>query len=87
MLWTFGFDTVYAMANRRDDAALGLRSSALSSGLRPLPSWRFCYGPDALVLALRRPAAGVLPYLPLWAWRRSHCTNRARCAGSSASRA
>ena len=27
--WTFSFDTVYAMADRPDDARLGLRSSAL----------------------------------------------------------
>ncbi len=30
--WTFGFDTVYAMADRQDDRRVGVRSSALSLG-------------------------------------------------------
>ncbi len=32
LFWTFGFDTVYAMADRKDDASLKLNSSALSLG-------------------------------------------------------
>ena len=38
LLWTFGFDTVYAMADRRDDARIGVRSSALSLGIT-LSKW------------------------------------------------
>ena len=32
VLWTFGFDTVYAMADIEDDKSLGLKSSAISLG-------------------------------------------------------
>jgi len=32
LVWTFGFDTVYAMSDREDDRRLGVRSSALSLG-------------------------------------------------------
>ncbi|MGF1515460.1 MAG: 4-hydroxybenzoate solanesyltransferase [Elainellaceae cyanobacterium] len=34
VLWTLGFDTVYAMADREDDRKLGVRSSALYFGPR-----------------------------------------------------
>jgi len=48
------------MADRRDDAALGLAQQvAQPRGLRPLPSWRCCYGLTALFLALAAPVAGV----------------------------
>ena len=32
LLWTFGFDTVYAMSDRDDDRTIGIRSSALTLG-------------------------------------------------------
>ncbi len=32
VMWTFGFDTVYAMADKSDDANLGLNSSAIILG-------------------------------------------------------
>ena len=32
IFWTFGFDTVYAMADEIDDKAIGLKSSAISLG-------------------------------------------------------
>jgi 4-hydroxybenzoate polyprenyltransferase len=56
LLWTFGFDTVYAMADRDDDRAIGVRSSALSLGsLAPL-AVAISYGLAALALGL---AAGL----------------------------
>ena len=67
LLWTFGFDTVYAMADRRDDAALGLRSSALSLGAAAPAAVALCYGLAALQLALAASLRGVTwPFWPLW---------------------
>ena len=61
MIWTFGFDTVYAMADRRDDAQIGLRSSALSLGRRVQSCVRICYGLTAAALAMAAATAKVHP--------------------------
>ncbi|QNI43053.1 4-hydroxybenzoate polyprenyltransferase [Synechococcus sp. A15-28] len=61
VLWTFGFDTVYAMADRRDDAVIGLNSSALSLGSRAVVTVRACYGLTVAALALAAVSAGVHP--------------------------
>lgn len=68
VLWTFGFDTVYAMSDRRDDATLGLRSSALTLGrLAPL-TVRACYGLAVFALAAAAALTGIgLAFWPLWA--------------------
>ncbi|WP_087069233.1 4-hydroxybenzoate polyprenyltransferase [Cyanobium sp. NIES-981] len=52
VLWTFGFDTVYAMADRDDDRRIGVRSSALSLGARAPAVVTLCYGGTAACLAL-----------------------------------
>jgi 4-hydroxybenzoate polyprenyltransferase len=52
LLWTFGFDTVYAMADRDDDRRIGVRSSALSLGARAPALVTLCYAGTALCLAL-----------------------------------
>ena len=56
LLWTFGFDTVYAMADRDDDRAIGVRSSALSLGHRAPLAVALSYAIAALALGL---AAGL----------------------------
>jgi 4-hydroxybenzoate polyprenyltransferase len=56
LLWTFGFDTVYAMADRDDDRAIGVRSSALSLGQQAPLAVGVSYGLAALALSL---AAGL----------------------------
>ena len=56
VLWTFGFDTVYAMSDRDDDRLLGVRSSALTLGTGAPTAVSLCYGVAALALA----AAAVL---------------------------
>ena len=67
LLWTFGFDTVYAMADRPDDLRVGIRSSALSLGARAPQAVALCYGATAVLLALAAAQAGVtLPFWPLW---------------------
>ena len=66
--WTFGFDTVYAMADRVDDRRLGLRSSALTMGTAAVPVVTGCYAITVLALAAAAFSAqmGVL-FWPLWA--------------------
>ena len=67
VVWTFGFDTVYAMADRRDDASLGLRSSALSLGDRVVPVVRGCYLVTAIALAIAAWSAEIpAPFWPFW---------------------
>jgi len=56
VVWTFGFDTVYAMSDRDDDRLLGVRSSALTLGTAAPTTVALCYGAAALALA----AAAVL---------------------------
>jgi 4-hydroxybenzoate polyprenyltransferase len=56
LLWTFGFDTVYAMADRDDDRAIGVRSSALSLGPHAPLAVGLSYGLASLALGL---AAGL----------------------------
>ena len=56
VVWTFGFDTVYAMSDRDDDRHLGVRSSALTLGTAAPTAVSLCYGVAALALA----AAAVL---------------------------
>ena len=68
LLWTFGFDTVYAMADRPDDAAIGVRSSALSLGAAAPTAVALCYGATAVLLASAAAVQGVHGlFWPLWA--------------------
>ena len=67
LLWTFGFDTVYAMADRRDDAQIGLRSSALSLGESATSVVRICYGLTCFSMAIAATTAQVAaPFWPFW---------------------
>ena len=59
LLWTFGFDTVYAMADREDDRREGVRSSALSLGEHAALAVGLCYGAMAAPLALAAALQGV----------------------------
>ena len=67
LCWTFSFDTVYAMADRPDDARLGLRSSALTLGRNAIRTVRAGYGLTAASLAVAAATAdvGVL-FWPFW---------------------
>ena len=69
LTWTFGFDTVYAMADRDDDQVVGVRSSALSLGARAPQAVALCYVLTAAALALAAKFQGIggaLFWLP-WA--------------------
>ncbi len=59
IFWTFGFDTVYAMADRADDQRLGIRSSALSLGQQVVPVVGICYGATWLLLVSAALSAGM----------------------------
>ena len=61
VLWTFGFDTVYAMADRDDDRRIGVRSSALSLGSRAAAAVISCYAGTAIALALAASLRGLNP--------------------------
>ncbi|MEY3750055.1 MAG: hypothetical protein RLZZ186_474 [Cyanobacteriota bacterium] len=67
LLWTFGFDTVYAMSDRDDDQRVGVRSSALSLGSRAPLVVSLCYSAAALLLASAAALQGVTPlFWLLW---------------------
>ncbi|MGL6134345.1 MAG: 4-hydroxybenzoate polyprenyltransferase [Prochlorococcaceae cyanobacterium] len=61
VLWTFGFDTVYAMADREDDRRIGVRSSALSLGHRAPLAVTLCYVAAGLALGLAAGLRGLSP--------------------------
>ena len=59
VVWTFGFDTVYAMADRPDDRRLGLRSSALTLGASTGVVVMGCYAVAVLSLGAAALSAGL----------------------------
>ena len=67
IFWTFGFDTVYAMADEIDDKLIGLKSSAISLGQKSIRTVSFCYFITCLLLALAALRANLgLTYWPFW---------------------
>jgi 4-hydroxybenzoate polyprenyltransferase len=74
--WVIGYDTIYALQDREDDAMVGIRSSALAMGARvtggvaafyagAVGLWGlgfWLYRPDALVLLALVPVAGHLAW-------------------------
>ncbi len=64
VLWSFGFDTVYAMADEADDRRIGIHSSARSLGSQVVPVVGWCYGLTMVGLGLAAAMAGVQP----WWW-------------------
>jgi 4-hydroxybenzoate polyprenyltransferase len=59
VVWTFGFDTVYAMSDREDDQAVGVRSSALSLGDRAPLAVGLCYAITCICLAYAAMLQGI----------------------------
>ncbi|MBF2089963.1 MAG: 4-hydroxybenzoate solanesyltransferase [Synechococcales cyanobacterium K44_A2020_017] len=76
VLWTLGFDTVYAMADREDDRRIGVRSSALLFGSRAAAAVGIFFAGAAILLGITgwMLSLGVLFWitwvltLPVWAW-------------------
>ena len=56
MLWTLGYDTIYAIQDREDDALIGVRSTARRFGGRIKPAVSIIY----LVCAALCGAAGYM---------------------------
>lgn len=51
-LWVIGYDTIYALQDREDDALVGIRSSALRLGRRVKPGVALFYGGAVALWAL-----------------------------------
>ncbi len=67
VFWTFGFDTVYAMADEIEDQEIGLNSSAISLGEKSIKTVSFCYVLTCFFLALAALNANLgLIYWPFW---------------------
>ncbi len=67
IFWTFGFDTVYAMADEIDDQALGLNSSAISLGEKSIKTVSFCYFLSSFFLGIAAFNASLgFSYWPFW---------------------
>nr|AUG32757.1 putative 4-hydroxybenzoate- octaprenyltransferase [Paulinella longichromatophora] len=56
VLWTFGFDTVYAMSDRQDDTIIGINSSALLFGKYVGLAVGICYGLAGIIIAIAAQA-------------------------------
>jgi 4-hydroxybenzoate polyprenyltransferase len=67
VLWTFSFDTVYAMADRPDDARMALNSSALTLGPSVLRVVGVTYALSMLALAVAASSTGIgVIFWPFW---------------------
>jgi len=62
LFWTIGYDTIYALQDREDDALVGIRSSALAMGHHVRPGVGLCYG---LALLLWGAAFWMTARVPL----------------------
>ncbi len=67
VFWTFGFDTVYAMADELDDKKIGLNSSALSLGDKSLNAVSLSYLLSCIFLGLGAFKANLgWSFWPFW---------------------
>ncbi len=68
IMWTFGFDTVYAMADCKYDKQLGLHSSVLSLQKKVIVTVAISYLIACSLLAIAAASAGVTwTFWPTWA--------------------
>ena len=61
VLWTIGYDTIYAHQDKEDDARIGVRSSALALGPRTRPFLFAVYAAAVLLWAAAGAADGLKP--------------------------
>ncbi|MSP42457.1 MAG: 4-hydroxybenzoate octaprenyltransferase [Alphaproteobacteria bacterium] len=61
IFWTLGYDTIYALQDREDDALIGVKSSALKLGGRSRPAIAGFYGAAMALFALAGEAGGLGP--------------------------
>ena len=69
ILWTIGYDTIYAHQDKEDDALVGVRSTARLFGQRTKPALIILYGLALLCFALAFHATGgaLGPHWPAYA--------------------
>ena len=65
ILWTLGYDTIYAHQDKEDDARIGVKSSALALGERTRPFLFAFYGAAVVLWAIAGVAAGLGPWFRL----------------------
>ena len=81
ILWTIGYDTIYAHQDKEDDALVGVRSTARLFGARTKPLLALFYAGATVLFARGFFAAGVGAGRLRWAWRLGAVAARAgRCA-------
>ncbi len=61
ILWTIGYDTIYAHQDTEDDALIGVRSTARLFGARTKPALAALYGGATVMLAVAYALAGAGP--------------------------
>ena len=66
VLWTIGYDTIYAHQDREDDALVGVRSTARLFGSRTKFALTWLYGGAVAFFALAFLATGVATSGPAW---------------------
>ncbi|MBC8128730.1 MAG: 4-hydroxybenzoate octaprenyltransferase [Rhizobiaceae bacterium] len=69
VLWTIGYDTIYAHQDKEDDALVGVRSTARLFGTRTKPALLFLYGGALSLFAAAYAATGAQegPHWPAYA--------------------
>ncbi|HAN45354.1 MAG TPA: hypothetical protein DCQ32_02250 [Cyanobacteria bacterium UBA8156] len=68
LVWTLGFDTIYALNDREDDVRVGIRSSAIFFGDRTPVVIGLCFAIAAALLGIvGRELDLVWPYWGAWA--------------------
>ena len=65
ILWTVGYDTIYAHQDKEDDARIGVKSAALALGERTRQFVFAFYGAAVLLWAIAGVAAGLGPWFRL----------------------
>jgi 4-hydroxybenzoate polyprenyltransferase len=61
VLWTVGYDTIYAHQDKDDDLAIGLRSTALTLGAATRPGVALLYAGAIILWAVAGALAGAGP--------------------------
>src|SRR5437870_5877347 len=62
IMWTLGYDTIYAHQDKEDDARIGVKSSALALGPRTRQFLFTLYGAAVVLWAIAGVAAGLGPW-------------------------
>ena len=65
--WTFGFDTIYALADKKYDLEIGLNSSAINLKSQTNKIVHICYLLTSIFLASSATLSGISPlFWPIW---------------------